>query len=54
MRSAAAANVQTIAAVLIAVINPLPSGGERIQFYRVVVDKYDFRNSERDPVAYKG
>ena len=40
---------------MIAVINPLPSGSERIQFYRVVVvvDKYNLWNSEWDPVAYK-
>ena len=36
LRSAAAADVQTIAAVLIAVINSLPSGGERVQLYRAV------------------
>ena len=52
LRSAAVADVQTIVAALIAVINPFAGSGERIQFYRVV-DKYDFRNSERDLVAYK-
>ena len=55
---------QTIAAALIAVINSLPGGGERVQFYRTVqhvqsaveacVDKYTLRNSEGDPVACKG
>ena len=48
--------MQTIASAMIAVINPLPSGSERIQFYRVVVvvvDKYNLWNSEWDPVAYK-
>ena len=63
LRSTAAADVQTIAAALIAVINSLPSGGERVQLYRAVqdvqlavdacVDKYTLRNSEGDPVAYK-
>ena len=63
LRSAAAADVQTIAAALIAVINSLPSGGERIQLYLAVqdvqsaidacVDKYTLRNSEGDLVAYK-
>ena len=33
LRSAAAADVQTITAALIAVINSLPSGGERVQLY---------------------
>ena len=64
MRSAAASGVQTIATALIAVINSLPNGGERVQLYRAVqnvqsavdacVDKYTLRNSEGDPVAYKG
>ena len=63
LRSAAAADAQTIAAALIAVINSLPSGGERVQLYRAVqdvqsavdacVDKYTLRNSEGDPVVYK-
>ena len=35
-RSAAAADVRTIAAALIVVIDSLPSGGERVQFYRAV------------------
>ena len=38
LRSAAAADVQTIAATLSAVINSLPSGGERVQLYRAVQD----------------
>ena len=38
LRSAAAADMQTIAAVLIAVINSPPSGGERVQLYRAVQD----------------
>ena len=38
LRSVAAADVQTIAAALIAVINSLPSGGKRIQYYRAVQD----------------
>ena len=64
MRSAAASGVQTIATALIAVINSLPNGGERVQLYRAVqnaqsavdacVDKYTLRNSEGDPVAYQG
>ena len=63
LRSAAAADVQTIAAALIAVINSLSSGGERVQLYRAVqnvqsavdacVDKSTLQNSEGDPVAYK-
>ena len=58
------ADVQTIAAALIAVINSLPGRGEHIQLYRAVqdvqsavdacVDKYTLRNSEGDPVAHKG
>ena len=36
LRSAEAADVQTIAAVLIAVINSLPRGVERVQLYRAV------------------
>ena len=36
LRSAAAADVQTIAAALIAVINSLPSGVECVQLYRAV------------------
>ena len=36
LRSAATANVQTIAATLIVVINSLPSGGECVQLYRMV------------------
>ena len=64
MRSAAASGVQTIATALIAVINSLPNGGERVQLYRAVqnvqsavdacVDKYTLRNSEGHPVAYEG
>ena len=64
LRSVAAAEVQTIAAALIAVINSLPSDGERVQLYRAMqnvrsavdacVDKYTLRNSEGDPVAHKG
>ena len=64
LRSAAAADVQTIAAALIAVINSLPSGAECVQLYRAVqdvrsavdacVDKCTLRNSEGDPAAYKG
>ena len=56
--------MQTIAAALIAVIDSLPRGGERVQHYRAVqdvqsavdacVDKYTLRDSEGDPVAYKG
>ena len=38
LRSAAAADVQTIAAALIAVIDSLLSGGERVQLYRAVQD----------------
>ena len=38
LRSAAAADVQTIAAALIAAINSLPSGAERVQLYRAVQD----------------
>ena len=53
-RSAAAADVQTIAAALIAVIDSPPSGGERVQLYRAVVDKSTLRNSEGDRVVYKG
>ena len=64
LRSAAASGVQTIATALIAVINSLPNGGERVQLYRAVqnvqsavdacVDKYTLRNSEGHPVAYEG
>ena len=64
LRSVAAADAQTIATALIAEINSLPSGGERVQHCRAVqdvqsavdacVDKYTLRNSEGDPVAYKG
>ena len=63
LRSAAAADVQTIAAALIALIDSLPSGGKRVQHYRAVqdvqsavdacVDKYTLRNSEGDLVAYR-
>ena len=63
LRSAAVADVQTIAAALIAVIDSLPSGGERVQLYQAGQDvqsavdacmnKYALRNSEGDPVAYK-
>ena len=62
LRSAATADVQTIAAALIALINSLPSGIERVQLYRAVqdvqsavdacVDKYTLRNSEGYPAAY--
>ena len=58
LRSIAAADVQTIAAALIAAIHSLPSGGERVQLYLAVqdvqsavdacVDKYTLRNSEGD------
>ena len=58
------ADVQTIAAALIALIDSLPSCVERVQHYRAVqhvqsavdacVDKCTLRNSEGDPVAYKG
>ena len=54
LRSAAAVDVQTIVAALIAVINSLPSGNERVQFYRAAqdvqsavdacVDKYTLQN----------
>ena len=64
LRSAAAADVQTIAAALIAVANSLPNGGERVQLYRAMqdvqsavnacVDKYTLRNSEGHPVAHEG
>ena len=64
LRSAAAADVQTIAAALIAAINSLPSSGERVQLCQAMryvqsavdacVDKYTLRNSEGDPAAYKG
>ena len=64
LRSAAATDVQKIVAALIAVINSLPSGSERVQLYRAAqnvqsaidacMDKYPPRNSEGDPVAYKG
>ena len=63
-RSAAAADVQMIAAALIAVINSLPGGGEHVQLYRAVqdvqsavdacVDKYTLRNSEGDPRVIMG
>ena len=64
-RSAAATDVQTIAAALIALIDSLPNGVERVQFYRAVqdvqsaaracgADKYTPRVSEGDTVAYKG
>ena len=56
LRSAAAADVQTIAATL---IDSLPSDGKRVQHYRAVqhvqsavdacVDKSTLRNSEGDP-----
>ena len=56
LRSAAAADVQTIAAALIAPVDSPPSGGERVQLYRAVqdvqsaaracVDKYALRNPE--------
>ena len=36
LRSVAATDVRTIAAALIAVINSLPSGVERVQLYRAV------------------
>ena len=61
--STTAADGQTITAALIAVIDSLSSGSERVQLYRAVqdgqsavdacVDKYTLRNSEGDPVAYK-
>ncbi len=64
LRSAAAADVQTITAALVAAINSLPGGVERVQLYRAVqdvqsaaracVDKYTLWNPEGDPVAYKG
>ena len=38
LRSAAAADVQTIAAALIAPVDSPPSGGERVQLYRAVQD----------------
>ena len=38
LRSAAATDVQTIDTALIAAINSLPSGGERVQLYRTVQD----------------
>ena len=63
-RSAAAADVQTRAAALIAPIDSPPSGGECVRLYRAVqdvqsavdacADKYALRNSEGDAVAYKG
>ena len=37
-RSAEATDVQTIAAALIALIDSLPNGVERVQFYRAVQD----------------
>ena len=56
LRSAAAADVQTIAAALIAPVDSPPSGGERVQLYRAVqdvqsaaracVDKHTLRNPE--------
>ena len=62
-RSAAAADVQTIAAALIAVIDSPPSGGECVRLYRAVqdvqsdfdacADRYALQNSEGDPIAYK-
>ena len=64
LRSAAASDVRTIAAALIAPVDSPPGDGERVQLYRAVqdvqsavdacVDKYTLRNSEGDPVAYKG
>ena len=58
------ADVQTIAAALIALIDSLPGGGERVRRYRAVqdvpsvaqacVNKYTLRDSEEAPVAYKG
>ena len=60
LQSAAASDVQTIDAALIALIDSLSGGGERVQRYRAVQvvqsainAKYTFRNSERNPVAYR-
>ena len=64
LRSAAAADVRTIAAALIALIDSPPSDGERVQLYRAVqdvqsaaracVDKYALRNSGGDPGGCNG